>query len=138
MSRRAAGASPNQKGRIVQFCSNAVVIAYAGQTIGIGAGQESRISATRLACAKADTWRLLQHPKVSNLSFVSNLGRIEKMNLVDVFLCFDELSNSERQKVREKLLSGFDPLTTADREAWLQRPQSLCLASDALFRLAIT
>jgi phosphoribosylaminoimidazolecarboxamide formyltransferase/IMP cyclohydrolase len=59
--------------------SNAVVIAMNGQTIGIGAGQQSRISATRLACAKADTHRLLEHPRVLDLSFAAGIGRTEEL-----------------------------------------------------------
>lgn len=111
--------------------SNAVVIAKDGQTIGIGAGQQSRISATRLACEKADTYRLLTHPKVSSLSFAPEVGRIEKMNLMDMLLRFEELSAVERQMLIDRLPSGFHPLTAVERETWLRRGQSLCLASDA-------
>jgi len=111
--------------------SNAVVIAMDGQTIGIGAGQQSRISATQLACAKADTYRLQHHPKLSGLPFAPNLGRIEKMNLVDMVLRFGELSVSERQMLADKLPSGFDPLTTSERETWLRETRPICLASDA-------
>ena len=32
-----------------------------GQTIGVGAGQQSRIHCTRLAGQKADNWQLRQH-----------------------------------------------------------------------------
>ena len=35
--------------------SNAVALAARGRTIGIGAGQQSRILATRIACDKAET-----------------------------------------------------------------------------------
>jgi AICAR transformylase/IMP cyclohydrolase PurH len=111
--------------------SNAVVIAMDGQTVGIGAGQQSRISATRLACAKADTYRLLQHPKVFDLSFAPEVGRIEKMNLVDMLLRFGELNATERQTLAEKVPSGFHPLTTIERETFLREERSLCLASDA-------
>lgn len=111
--------------------SNAVVIATDGQTIGIGAGQQSRISATQLACAKADTYRLQQHPKLSGLSFAPSLSRIEKMNLVDMVLRFEELGVSERQMLADKLPSGFHPLTASERDSWLRKKASICLASDA-------
>ena len=110
--------------------SNAVVIAMNGQTIGIGAGQQSRISATQLACAKADAYRLQEHPKLSGLSFVPVLSRIAKMNLVDMALRFEELGVSERQVLADKL-PGFHPLTTSEREAWLHDTRAICLASDA-------
>ena len=38
-------------------------LAYDGQVIGMGAGQQSRVHCTRLACGKADKWLLQQHPK---------------------------------------------------------------------------
>lgn len=43
--------------------SNSVCFAKDGQTIGIGAGQQSRIHCTRLAADKADRWWLRQHPR---------------------------------------------------------------------------
>jgi phosphoribosylaminoimidazolecarboxamide formyltransferase/IMP cyclohydrolase len=110
--------------------SNAVVIAMDGQTIGIGAGQQSRISATQLACATADAYRLQQHPKLSGLPFAPALSRIEKMNLVDMALRFAELGVSERQVLADRL-PGFHPLTASEREAWLRDTRSICLASDA-------
>jgi phosphoribosylaminoimidazolecarboxamide formyltransferase/IMP cyclohydrolase len=42
--------------------SNSIVCAMNGQTTGIGAGQQSRIDCTRIACQKSDVWRLRQHP----------------------------------------------------------------------------
>jgi phosphoribosylaminoimidazolecarboxamide formyltransferase/IMP cyclohydrolase len=42
--------------------SNAVVVAARGQVIGVGAGQQSRIDATDIACAKAERWLLARHP----------------------------------------------------------------------------
>jgi len=110
--------------------SNAVVIAMDGQTIGIGAGQQSRIAATQLACAKADAYRLQQHPKLSGLSFAPAQSRIEKMNLVDLALRFEELSTSERQLLADKS-PGVQPLTAAERESWLGDARAICLASDA-------
>ena len=47
--------------------SNSVCLARDGQVIGLGAGQQSRIHCTRLAAAKADLWRLRQHPTVLGL-----------------------------------------------------------------------
>ena len=40
-----------------------------GQTIGVGAGQQSRIHCTRLAGQKADNWQLRHMPKVLDLPF---------------------------------------------------------------------
>ena len=43
--------------------SNSVCYVKNGMTIGVGAGQQSRIHCTRLAGNKADIWWLRQHPK---------------------------------------------------------------------------
>lgn len=49
--------------------SNSVAYAVDGQTIGVGAGQQSRVHCTRLAGAKADNWHLRQTDMVLNLPF---------------------------------------------------------------------
>ena len=79
--------------------SNSIAVAYDGQLIGAGAGQQSRVHCLRLACSKADKWFMQQHPKVLGLEFVDGLKKPEKANVVDQFLLWDELS------VKEK---GFD------------------------------
>ena len=55
--------------------SNSVCVAYDGQVIGLGAGQQSRIHCTRLACDKADKWMLQFHPKVQSLVFRQGLKK---------------------------------------------------------------
>lgn len=47
--------------------SNAVAVCHDGQLIGLAAGQQSRIDATRLACRKAERWWLRRHPAVLDL-----------------------------------------------------------------------
>ena len=49
--------------------SNSVVYAKDGQTIGVGAGQQSRVDCVKLAARKLDTWWLRNHPKVLALPF---------------------------------------------------------------------
>lgn len=66
--------------------SNSVCLAYEGQVIGMGAGQQSRVHCTRLACDKADKWLLQQHPKTLNLTFREGLSKPEKANIVDQYL----------------------------------------------------
>jgi len=75
--------------------SNSVCVAYDGQVIGMGAGQQSRVHCTRLACDKADKWFLQQHPRVLELDFKKGLGKPEKTNIVDQYLLWDQLSEAE-------------------------------------------
>ena len=55
--------------------SNSVCYVKDGMTIGVGAGQQSRVHCTRLAGNKADIWWLRQNPKVLNLPFRDDVRR---------------------------------------------------------------
>ena len=111
--------------------SNSVCIAYDGQVIGMGAGQQSRVHCTRLACGKADKWLLQQHPKTLALPIRDDLPKPEKANLVDSYLLWDELSEVEKRKLREGLAADPDPLTREERADWVRRFDGICLSSDA-------
>ena len=116
--------------------SNAVVISADGCTVGIGAGQQSRIAATRIACEKAEIYLLLDHPKVAGLDFKPASRRIERINAVDQFLRFDSLSEREQASFAAQLDSDFTPLTQSERIAWIQSKRPLCAASDAFIPFA--
>ncbi len=90
--------------------SNSVCIAHDGQVIGMGAGQQSRVHCTRLACGKADKWLLQQHPKTMALAIKAGLPKPEKANLVDYFLLWDELSEVEKGKLRAAPRTPRPPL----------------------------
>ena len=111
--------------------SNSVCVAYEGQVIGMGAGQQSRIHCTRLACDKADKWLLQQHPKTLALEFKDGLKKPDKANVVDQFLIWEQLSDAEKEHMSAKLLSKPIPLTALDRIDWIQQFQGICLSSDA-------
>jgi phosphoribosylaminoimidazolecarboxamide formyltransferase / IMP cyclohydrolase len=111
--------------------SNSVCIAYDGQVIGMGAGQQSRVHCTRLACGKADKWLLQQHPKTLALPIRDDLLKPEKANLVDYYLLWDELSDVEKRKLREGLTADPDPLTREERADWVRQFDGICLSSDA-------
>ncbi|MBO0775407.1 MAG: 5-aminoimidazole-4-carboxamide ribonucleotide transformylase, partial [Actinobacteria bacterium] len=53
--------------------SNSVCYVRDGMTLGIGAGQQSRVDCTRLAGAKAGTWWLRRHPAIRDLPFAPGL-----------------------------------------------------------------
>lgn len=93
--------------------SNSVCYVKDGQTVGVGAGQQSRIHCTRLAGDKANTWRLRRHPKVLELGFPEGMKRAERDNEIDRF-------------IREEL-------SEAEKRDWLSRSAGLALGSDAFF-----
>jgi AICAR transformylase/IMP cyclohydrolase PurH len=111
--------------------SNSVCVAYDGQVIGMGAGQQSRVHCARIACDKADKWLLQQHPRVLGLEFKKGLGRIEKTNVVDQFLLWDDLSEAEKAQMLSQLRRKPRPLSRREREEWVRRFDGICLSSDA-------
>ena len=111
--------------------SNSVGLGYEGQVIGMGAGQQSRVHCTRLACSKADKWLLQQHPRTLGLKFKEGMGRPERTNAVDAFLLWDELSDAERQDLLDKLDEEPEPLTSEERADWVNQFSGISLSSDA-------
>jgi phosphoribosylaminoimidazolecarboxamide formyltransferase/IMP cyclohydrolase len=111
--------------------SNSVCLAYDGQVIGMGAGQQSRIHCTRLACGKAEKWFLQQHPKVLGLNFKDGLRRPEKTNVVDQYLLWDELSEPEMKQMLSGLKDTPEPITRDERMEWIKSFDDICLSSDA-------
>ncbi len=111
--------------------SNSVCVAYDGQVIGMGAGQQSRIHCTRLACDKAEKWFLQQHPQVLGLPFKEELGRPERANVVDQYLLWDQLSQAEGEAMLTGLTDQPEPLGTFARADWLNQFEGICLSSDA-------
>jgi len=111
--------------------SNSVCIAYDGQVIGMGAGQQSRVHCTRLACDKADKWFLQQHSKTLELKFREGLKRPEKANIVDQFLLWEQLSEVEHETMRRGLMEKPEPISQSERNGWIQGFDGVCLSSDA-------
>ncbi|HOI54015.1 MAG TPA: phosphoribosylaminoimidazolecarboxamide formyltransferase [Phycisphaerae bacterium] len=113
--------------------SNSVCLAYQGQVIGNGAGQQSRVHCMRLACSKADKWFMQQHPKVLGLKFKEGLMKAEKANVVDQYLIWDELSEPEERFMLSQLTARPEPLTRKERTDWIAKFDDVCVSSDAFF-----
>ncbi len=95
--------------------SNSVAYVRGGATLGVGAGQQSRVDCTRLAGAKTDTWWLRRHPKVRAVP-VEVAARIQ-----------------DRIAERLEYLDGEPDGTTLsgeERRDWLDRLDGVALASD--------
>ena len=113
--------------------SNSVCVAYQRQITGMGAGQQSRVHCTRLACDKADKWFLQQHPRVLGLRFRKGLSRPARTNAVDQYLLWDQLADAERAALSTTLLEMPEPLTFEERAQWIAGFDEICLSSDAYF-----
>ena len=109
--------------------SNAVVYAVDGQTIGVGAGQQSRVDCTRLAGAKADAWHLGRHPQLLGLEFRPEVKRQQRINWRARAIEGD-LTPAEAAALRRALAEPGAPLAAAERSRWLQALDAVALASD--------
>ena len=113
--------------------SNSVCYVKSGQTIGVGAGQQSRIHCTRLAGQKADNWLLRQHPKVLGLQFVDGIRRPDRDNAIDIYISDeyeDVLADGTWQTVFKV---KPEPLTVEEKKAWIAKQSGVTCGSDAFF-----
>jgi phosphoribosylaminoimidazolecarboxamide formyltransferase/IMP cyclohydrolase len=113
--------------------SNSVCYTKNGQTVGVGAGQQSRIHCTRLAGNKADIWSLRHHPKVLGLQFVDGIRRADRDNAIDVYIS-DEHDDVLRDGAWQRVFKVKpDVLTTEEKKEWIAQQTGLSLGSDAFF-----
>ncbi len=113
--------------------SNSVCYAMGGQTIGVGAGQQSRIHCTRLAGNKADNWWLRNNEKVLSLPFIEGIRKCEADNAIDLYISdeYEELYENDLWKryFTEKPV----PFTKEEKIEWHKKMDSVALGSDAFF-----
>ena len=113
--------------------SNSVCYAKDGQTIGVGAGQQSRIHCTRLAGNKADNWWMRQHPKVLGLQFVDGIRRPNRDNAIDVYTS-DEYEDILAEGVwQETFKVKPEVLTREEKKEWVAKLDNVAVGSDAFF-----
>ena len=112
--------------------SNSVCYTLDGQTIGVGAGQQSRVHCVRLAGTKADLWFLRQHPRVLGLPFKPGIKRPDRDNAIDQFLQPD-VTATEKAAWRDVFTEIPPQLTAEERRTWLDTLKGVTLGSDAFF-----
>ena len=113
--------------------SNSVCYVKDGMTIGVGAGQQSRIHCTRLAGNKADIWWLRQHPKVLGLQFVDNIRRPDRDNAIDIYIS-DEHDDVLAEGVWQNTFKVKpEVLTEAEKKEWIAKMSGVTVGSDAFF-----
>ena len=113
--------------------SNSVCYVKDGMTIGVGAGQQSRVHCTRLAGNKADIWWLRQNPKVLNLPFRDDVRRPNRDNAIDVYIS-DDYEDVLADGIWQDLFTEKpEPLTRGEKKAWIAQLHGVALGSDAFF-----
>ena len=113
--------------------SNSVCYVQDGQTIGVGAGQQSRIHCTRLAGQKADNWQLRHMPKVLDLPFREDIAKPNRDNAIDVYIGDTPEDVIGDDVWAETFTVQPAPLTAEEKKAWLSKVTNVALGSDAFF-----
>ena len=113
--------------------SNSVCYVQGGQTIGVGAGQQSRVHCTRLAGQKADNWQLRHMPKVLELPFRDDIAKPNRDNAIDVYIGDTPEDVIGEDVWAETFTRRPEPLTAEEKRAWLDKVTGVSLGSDAFF-----
>lgn len=113
--------------------SNSVCYVQDGQTIGVGAGQQSRVHCTRLAGQKADNWQLRHMPKVLGLPFREDIAKPNRDNAIDVYIGETPEDVIGDDVWAETFTEQPAPLTAEEKRAWLDAVTGVSLGSDAFF-----
>ncbi len=113
--------------------SNSVCYVQGGQTIGVGAGQQSRIHCTRLAGQKADNWQLRHIPKVLDLPFREDITKPNRDNAIDVYIGDTPEDVIGDDVWAETFTTQPAPLTAEEKKEWLSKVTGVSLGSDAFF-----
>ncbi len=111
--------------------SNSVCIAFRGQTIGIGAGQQSRIHCTQLAVDKACAWYLRFHPVLREVRFRPGTRRHDRDTWLTQYVGGVQVTDDAW--LRAQVEEMPPPLTEEHRREWLAGLDGAVLASDGFF-----
>ena len=113
--------------------SNSVCYAKDGQTIGVGAGQQSRIHCTRLAGNKADNWWLRNSEKVRTLPFIDGIRKCEADNAIDLYISPESDKLLADGVWKRYFTEKPAPFTAEEKAAWHKELTGVSLGSDAFF-----
>lgn len=111
--------------------SNSVGLFAHGMTLGVSAGQQSRVDSTRLAGGKASTWWLRRHPWCAHLRFAGSVRRQERLAWTTRLLEGD-LTPAEEEAARDLLEAPFELLSAEAKAEWMQQLRGVTLVSDGL------
>ena len=111
--------------------SNSVCIAFRGQIIGIGAGQQSRIHCTQIAVEKACAWHLRFHPVLREVRFRPGTRRHDRDTWLTQYVGGVQVTDDAW--LRAQVEEMPPPLIADQRRDWLAALDGAVLASDGFF-----
>ncbi|MCU1639891.1 MAG: putative 5-aminoimidazole-4-carboxamide ribonucleotide formyltransferase [Nocardia sp.] len=109
--------------------SNTVVYVRGGMSVGIGAGQQSRIDCTLLAGTKARTWWLRRHPAIADLPLPDSTPRQQRLNW-QIAAAAGTLTPAQSGELNALLAGAHDLPDDRERSSWAQRFEDITLVSD--------
>lgn len=109
--------------------SNSVVYLRDGMTLGIGAGQQSRVDCTKLAGAKTANWWLRRHPAVRDLALPAGMSRQDRLNW-QVRFAEGDMTAGEWEAFSRVAEGSPSELTAQSRISWVGSLNEVTLASD--------
>lgn len=111
--------------------SNSIALVKDGVSLGIGAGQQSRVDCVRLAASRARIWWLRRHPNVRGLRDLPALARNDKLNWQ---MRYAEGTMTSRQSREFAVLFGDEAMTALHdsswRDSWMRYLKDVTLGSD--------
>jgi phosphoribosylaminoimidazolecarboxamide formyltransferase/IMP cyclohydrolase len=121
--------------------SNSVVYALNGQTVGVGAGQQSRVDCVKLAGRKVDTWYLRQHPEVLGLPFKpvtdadGNKTGPKKQDRINARVAYidGDMTEMEKEAWMGKMASTPADLSRESKAEFMKSLKNVAISSDAFF-----
>jgi phosphoribosylaminoimidazolecarboxamide formyltransferase / IMP cyclohydrolase len=108
--------------------SNSVAYLRDGTTLGIGAGQQSRVDCTRLAGAKAANWWMRREASVRGLPLPEEMSRQDRLNW-QIRYAEDDMTPGEWAALGE-VAGDVEPIPQDLRAAWGEQLDGVTLASD--------
>jgi AICAR transformylase/IMP cyclohydrolase PurH len=109
--------------------SNSACYLHDGMTLGICAGQQSRIDCTRLAGAKVDTWWLQRHSVVRGRAFQPGIRGHDRINW-QTRLIEGDPTPDESTRLSDALSAPAPPLTARQRAEWRVDLDQVAFVSD--------
>lgn len=117
--------------------SNNVLCVKDGQTIGISAGQQSRIHSTKLAVEKSKVWLLRQHPKTLKLMecFKAKTKKQTKINAIIQFIenQFTTHSFKDWSLLFDDAKTLPEFISEKEQREFLDAIENISMTSDAFF-----
>ena len=109
--------------------SNSVGFVRQGLTLGIGAGQQSRVDCTKLAGGKVDTWWLRRHPEIQGMQFAEGVRRQDRINW-QIRVAEGDLTEAEQRLVADVIVGPVFELGEDERHGWLAQLDGVSMVSD--------